>query len=98
MPRHKQHIHRHPRDLLRPPLAEQQIRPHRLELDIEPVLLEKRPVRDHRRRIGMERHPAPVPPHHRRRIHHMVEMPVRQHQPINPLPREMPVGILRRIE
>jgi hypothetical protein len=46
----------------------------------------------------MKSHLAPVPPLDFRGIHHMVEMPVRQQKPINPLPREMSIRPLRRVE
>lgn len=79
-------------------LIDQQIRRHRLELDIESMFFEKRTVPDHHRRIGVKTHPTAVAALDFRRVHHMVEMPVRQQEPVDFVVCKKRVGSLRSVE
>ena len=65
------------------PLRDQEILGDRLELDIESVFLEKLAVANHHRGVRVETDAASVAALDFRRVHHMVEMAVREQQPVD---------------
>ena len=69
-----------------------------LKLDVEPMFLKKRTVPDHNGRVGMKAHPAAMPTLDFRRIHHVVEMPVREQKPVDSVARKKVIRSLGGIK
>jgi len=80
------------------PLLDQQVISDWVELDIESVFFEERTVPNHHGGVGVKTHPASVAALNFRRVHHVVEVPVREQQPIDFVICKIGVGPLWSIE
>jgi hypothetical protein len=69
-----------------------------LEIDVEPMFLKIRTVPDHHGRVGMKAHPTAMPTLDFRRIHHVVEMPVREQKPVDSVARKKVIRSLGGIK
>ena len=90
--------HPHPGHLAFVAFLEKAVGRKRLDFEIEPHPSEKPAVGRHGRGLRVVGDLASVPPLDRRRIRSMVEVPVRQQQPVHLLFGEPRIGTLRGVE
>ena len=98
MPRNVQDLHGRASHLAALTLFQQPVALKRLDIELKPMPPKKSRVGDHGRRIRMVGDLAAMPALDLCRIRHMVEMPVRQQQPIHLLPGKLLIGPHRSVK